>query len=119
MSRSKYGSKKIVNSYGAFDSKREFERFLQLHSMEKMGVIKNLRRQVKFELLPNQRLEGRVVERAVSYIADFVYVNSKGEEVVEDSKGFRTPEYIIKRKLMLYVKKSEYMRCKHEKYRCY
>lgn len=99
---SKYHAKKVVNEHGRFDSKKEYERFLQLRSMEQMGVIKDLRRQVKFELLPSQKINSQVVERAVSYIADFVYVNSKGEEVVEDSKGFRTPEYIIKRKLMLF-----------------
>lgn len=45
---------------------------------------------------------GKVVERECSYKADFVYTEG-GETVVEDVKGYRTKEYIIKRKLMLHV----------------
>ena len=56
--------------------------------------------QVAFELIPAQKAGGRS-ERACKYVADFVYTKS-GEVVVEDVKGHRTPEYIIKRKLMLW-----------------
>lgn len=38
-----------------------------------------------------------LLERGVYYIADFVYYRD-GEYVVEDTKGVRTKEYIIKRK---------------------
>lgn len=71
--------------------------------MERSGQITGLKRQVKFELLPAQRDgNGKVVERAVSYVADFVYKDKQDNLVVEDTKGIRTKEYIIKRKLMLF-----------------
>lgn len=79
--------------------------------MQKAGKIKELKCQVPYELIPSQRINGRVVERAVSYIADFTYVTEDGLEVVEDVKPFdkkkgrfiETPEFVIKRKLMLKV----------------
>lgn len=96
----KYGNQKTEFEGLSFDSKHEFERWVDLRLLEKAGEIQNLRRQVKFELLPAQRGELRT-ERGVSYIADFVY-EQDGKTVVEDakSKATRTPEYIIKRKLM-------------------
>lgn len=69
--------------------------------MEKAGEIKNLKRQVKFSLLPSQKINGKVVERPVVYIADFVY-EQNGKTIVEDAKGHRTKDYILKRKLMLF-----------------
>ena len=53
-------------------------------------------------MIPAQYIDGKCVERSVKYKADFFYTKD-GELVVEDTKGFRTPDYIIKRKLMLYV----------------
>lgn len=86
------------------DSKKEAMRWCQLKLLQKTGVIKDLDRQVKFELIPKQ--DG---EKPVSYIADFVYYDKElGVKVVEDVKSPATrkrPEYIIKRKLMLYIHK--------------
>lgn len=101
MYRSKYKAQKVKTADGVFDSKKEYARWLELKSMERNGVISNLQRQVPFELVPHQKLHGKVIERAVNYFADFVYT-FEGEQVVEDAKGVRTPEYVIKRKLMLY-----------------
>lgn len=99
----KYNSKKTVVDGQTFDSKKEATRYQELVLLEKAGVIKNLSRQVKFVLIPSQRDEnGKVIERECSYKADFVYTEG-GETVVEDVKGYRTKEYIIKRKLMLHV----------------
>lgn len=100
---SKYNSKKTVVDGQKFDSKKEANRYQELVLLEKAGVIKNLSRQVKFVLIPSQRDEatGKVIERECSYKADFKY-EEDGKTVVEDVKGFRTKEYIIKRKLMLY-----------------
>lgn len=100
---SKYKSKKTVVDGQKFDSKKEAARYQELLLLEKAGVIKNLSRQVKFVLIPSQRDEatGKVVERECSYKADFVY-EEDGKTVVEDVKGFRTKEYIIKRKLLLW-----------------
>ena len=98
----KYNNKKITVDGQIFDSKKEASRYKELLLMEKEGVIKNLSRQVKFVLIPSQRDEnGKVIERECSYKADFKY-EEDGKTVVEDVKGFRTKEYIIKRKLMLY-----------------
>lgn len=115
---SKYGAKKC-QMYGiVFDSKHEAERYIILRDMEKMGEISELHLQVPYELIPEQREKsteiyksgpnkgqnkpGKLIERPLSYIADFVYRDKDGNVVVEDAKGMRTKEYIIKRKLMLY-----------------
>ena len=100
--RSKYRNQKVTVGGEAFDSKKEANRWLELVQMEKSGRISNLRRQVKYVLIPSQRQCGKVIERECSYYADFVYMFG-GVEIVEDAKGIRTKEYIIKRKLMLWV----------------
>lgn len=98
----KYHNKKTEVDGIVFDSKREAERYKELRLMEQAGEITGLTRQQAFTLIPAQRIGGNLVERAVVYVADFCYYKN-GEYVVEDSKGFRTPEYKIKRKLMLYT----------------
>lgn len=115
----KYGNKKYTTEDGiTFDSLREACRYSELKALEKAGVIHDLRRQVKFVLIPTQREQGtevykkgkragekkpgRMLEKECCYYADFVYYEN-GQQVVEDSKGFRTPEYLLKRKLMLWV----------------
>lgn len=94
---SKYHNKK---SWG-FDSKKERLRYQELLLMERAGKIQGLTRQVRFELIPAQYQNGKCIERACNYIADFTYWVGN-EFVVEDCKGFRTDVYKIKRKLMLY-----------------
>ena len=100
---SKYRAKKTEVDGIVFDSKKEAQRFMELELLVKNGAISNLQRQVKFELIPSQKIDGKVAERACSYVADFVYLDKQGNTIVEDTKGFRTADYIIKRKLMLYV----------------
>lgn len=98
----KYNNKKITVNGQVFDSKKEANRYQELLLLEKAGVIKNLSRQVKFVLIPSQRDEnGKVIERECSYKADFTYEEGI-KTVVEDVKGYRTKEYIIKRKLLLW-----------------
>lgn len=99
---SKYNSRKTVVDGITFDSAKEAQRYRELTLLEKAGVISGLTRQQAFTLLPNQKIDGKVVERAVKYVADFCYYRD-GEYIVEDTKGFRTADYIIKRKLMLYT----------------
>lgn len=95
---SKYGNRKMKSPDGqVFDSVKEFHRWGVLKLLERAGKISDLKRQVKYELIPKQ--EG---ERACTYIADFVYYEN-GKLVVEDSKGFKTDAYKIKKKLMLWV----------------
>lgn len=99
----KYGAQKITVNGVTFDSKKEAYRWHELKLLERGKAIKDLRRQVKFELLPSQKYKGETVERAVNYIADFVYTDIRtGEFIVEDTKGAKTKDYIIKRKMMLY-----------------
>ena len=100
----KYRSKKTEVDGIKFDSKREANRWIELKRLEDVGEISHLQRQVKYELIPSQRIDGKVVERPCTYIADFVYHKlGSNEVVVEDTKGFRTADYVIKRKLMLKV----------------
>ena len=101
--KSKYGSNKIVVDGIKFDSVKEATRWQELKILEKAGEVSNLQRQVKYEVLPVQRDKGKVLERPVYYIADFVYTDTDGNTVCEDTKGYKTKEYIIKRKLMLYM----------------
>lgn len=98
----KYGNRKIVRDGIEFDSIKECQRYCELKLMQRAGLLSDLQTQVSFELIPAQRIDGKVVERAVNYIADFVY-QQNGQKVVEDTKGYKTPEYIIKRKLMLWI----------------
>lgn len=94
---SKYHNIKTRTTDGVVhDSIKEANRWCELNLLLKAGIITDLQRQVKFELLPKQ--EG---ERAVHYIADFVYTEN-GKKVVEDVKGVRTKEYLLKRKMLLY-----------------
>lgn len=102
--KGKYGNTKTVDTSGRkFDSKREQKRFVELQHLQVSGLISDLKTQVRFELVPKQEKPGGGTERAVHYVADFVYFTKGGEQVVEDTKGFRTPDYVIKRKLMLSV----------------
>ena len=98
----KYGNRTVTLNGEKFDSHKEARRYGELVLLERAGQISNLERQVRFELIPSQYRDGKCVERAAHYIADFVYMED-GTKVVEDTKGFRTPEYKIKRKLLLYM----------------
>lgn len=99
-----------------FDSKKEARRYGELSLLQRGGVISELELQKEFELVPaqsetfprygknGQRLKDgtRCIEKPVKYKADFVY-KENGVLVVEDTKGVKTKDYIIKRKLMLYI----------------
>lgn len=112
--RSKYHSRKITKDGETFDSIKEYRRWCELKLLERAGSITDLKRQVKYILLPTQyeyvlnfktkqAEKGKLIERECAYIADFVYKDEYGTTVVEDAKGFKTKEYVIKRKLMLYI----------------
>lgn len=116
MSYSKYHAKKVKTGGQTFDSRKEYKRYCELMLLEAGGEIRNLKRQVKYILIPAQYepstetytkgkhkgepKRGKLLERECAYYADFVYTVN-GETVVEDCKGMRTSEYKIKRKLML------------------
>ena len=115
---SKYKNRKKFVDGIEFDSVKEARRWSELKLLEKAREISDLRRQVKFVLIESQYEEssevyqrgknkgkpkrGKILEHECSYIADFVYTDEKtGKTVVEDTKGFKTKDYIIKRKLLL------------------
>lgn len=92
----KYRNKKVMTDEGAFDSQKEYHRWCELKLLEKAGHIHGLQRQVKYELIPTKKPLHKC-----SYIADFVYFTTDPIElIVEDTKGVRTKEYQIKKKLM-------------------
>lgn len=122
-SRNKYKNKKIFRDGEWFDSIHEYKRYRELLLLQRTGEISDLRRQVPFELIPAQyediptgefyvrgerkgqeKIKRVCVEQSVVYNADFVYTMD-GKTVVEDTKSdpTKTKDYIIKRKLMLYV----------------
>lgn len=113
----KYNAKKVSVDGIEFDSKKEAKRYQELLLLQKAGEIYLLERQKVYELLPAQRdpdtvgkrggvIKGKLLERAVEYVADFVYTDKNGKTVVEDVKGFREggayAVFVLKRKLMLY-----------------
>lgn len=96
MQRLKFGNKKTIRNGLIFDSKREAARYDQLLLLERAGRIRNLRRQVKYEL----RVNGVLI---ATYRADFVYEELERDawtEVVEDSKGYPNDRWPMKKKLM-------------------
>lgn len=95
----KYGARKS----GGYDSRKEHRRASVLKMWQRAGLISDLREQVSFQLIPAQRDKDGNHIRPCSYIADFVYKDSDGNQVVEDTKGVRTDVYKIKKKLMLQV----------------
>lgn len=97
----KYGARKVTNRHGDFDSAKEARRYQKLLLLMMAGEINNLQRQVVFRLVPGMKLEGEDRKRPdLRYVADFVYNTKDGVEVIEDAKGFKTPEYKIKKHLM-------------------
>lgn len=118
----KLHNQKVERGGRIFDSKREADRYDELRLLETQGAIRDLECQKEYLLIPAQykteerygangrRIKDKQVllERAVTYVADFVY-DQDGETVVEDSKGYRNPssapyaKFVLKRKLMLWV----------------
>lgn len=110
--RNKYGNKKAKHDGIIFDSRRERNRYITLSALQRAGEISDLRMQVSFELIPavyetvekqlktKVKMVERCVQKATHYIADFVYKDKDGNLVVEDSKGVKTKEYILKKKMM-------------------
>ena len=113
MRSQKYHNRKAVVDGIEFHSVKEARRHQELLLLQRAGVIQDLQRQVEFELIPAQRepdtigvrggvKKGKTIEHKVSYIADFTY-KENGQLIVEDTKGYPTKDFIIKRKLLLWV----------------
>lgn len=117
----KFNDRKVVVNGMVFDSHKEYERYLQLCLLLRVGKIFKLDRQAVFELIPaqyesyerygkrGQRLKDgrRCIEKACTYKADFVYYDDQGNCIVEDCKGYKKGAaydlFCVKRKLMLSV----------------
>jgi len=107
-SKSKYKNKPVTVDNIRFPSVKEATRYKELTLLQKAGKITNLALQVPYILIPAQyaMVDGKkkCIERSVKYVADFVYYDTEAEQwIVEDTKGMRTKEYILKRKLMLHT----------------
>lgn len=113
----KFRPSPIDTEYGHFDSKSEYERYLLLLDMERNGLITDLKRQVTYELLPQQTKVVRkelktkvkevvkVVEQDMKYTCDFTYYDKDGEFIAEEHKGskWNVDEAVrIKKKLLYY-----------------
>ena len=100
--KNKWGNKPVTIDGIWFQSIKEGNRWCELKLLERAKTISNLERQVRFELTPKMvRSDGKIEDKS-SYIADFVYIEN-GKRVVEDSKGARLPDYMLKRKMMLFI----------------
>lgn len=101
----KYFGENVVVDGETYDSLNEYYRWSHLRQLELDGKISELKRNIKYVLVPAQQQDGKLVEYEVSYTADFEYILD-GEKVVEDIKSYaRGASYqlfSIKRKLMLY-----------------
>lgn len=114
MKYSKYKALKTKIDDIVFDSALEAKRYKQLKLLEDAGAIKNLQLQPKFNLMDSYKYNGKTI-RAIIYIADFMY-EEDGKRIVEDVKGIRTKDYIIKSKLFIkkYILELEYVDEFHE-----
>ena len=101
----KYNNKKVVIDNITFDSKLEATRYRELKLLERKGIIKDLVLQPSYELIPSFK-KGNKTYRKTCYIADFCYYdNELGKTIIEDTKGFKTDVYILKKKLFEYQNK--------------
>jgi hypothetical protein len=91
----KYHAKKTVVDGITFDSLMEANRWIELRLLEKRGIIRELRRQVRFEIIRKTRKT-----RAHYYTADFTYIENN-TLIVEDVKGILTRDYILRRDLLI------------------
>lgn len=98
--QSKYKNKKVIYNGIKFDSKKERNYYIKLKLLEEKGIISNLKLQVKFELQPSFKFNGKTI-RSINYIADFTYIQDNKLHIV-DTKGVRTEVYRIKKKMMQY-----------------
>lgn len=97
----KYRAKRVQIGAESFDSRKEAKRFCDLQMLERGGEIADLERQVK---IPLEGRDGPILTptgRKAHYVADFVYHDTRtGQTVIEDVKGMRTPEYLLKRAIL-------------------
>lgn len=103
--KNKYHNKKIYFGGVLFDSKKEYSYFCKLKLMEQVGMIRDLKRQVPFELIPTYKINGKTI-RKMQYIADFTYITTEDNKLhvvdIKGSKNTITEAFKIKKKLFEY-----------------
>ena len=100
----KYHNKKCIYKYMTLDSKKERDYYVILEMMLKNKQITDLKTQVKFELQPSFKFNGKTI-RSISYIADFTYIDKKNKLHIIDVKSEATKKdkvYIFKKKIFQY-----------------
>lgn len=118
-SKHKYNAKSVDNQFGHFDSNAEFLRYLNLLDQQRMGLIKDIKKHVRFEIVPSikvmvekkmktkTKLVERVDESARHYTCDFMYTRvSDGVTVIEDVKSEMTAkirDYGLRKHLMKWL----------------
>ena len=99
---SKYGNTKACVDGITFDSRLEARRYCELKYLLRAGLIRDLQLQPTFELIPAFEKNG-VKYKRTTYKADFAYFDvEQGKTIIEDTKGYRTREFILKKKLFEY-----------------
>jgi hypothetical protein len=102
----KFNAEKVIEENKTFDSKHEKRRYDALLQMQRIGLIQDLKTQVKFDLVPKVRYPAAgKTSRGRTYIADFTYMKD-GELVVEDAKSKITAQdstYSLKKHLMMHI----------------
>lgn len=98
-SYNKYKNQKTQYKGISFDSKKECEYFIYLESLEAQGEISELQRQVRFELQPAFKHNGKTI-RSINYVADFTFKDKNGNLHIVDTKGIKTEVYKLKKKMM-------------------
>lgn len=98
----KYRNQKITIDGITFDSKLEARRFRELKLLERAKEIEQLQLQPEFELIPSFKKNGKTIRKTI-YKGDFSYIDKRtGKLIVEDTKGYKTKEYILKKKMFEY-----------------
>lgn len=100
-SYNKYKNQRTQYKGISFDSKKECEYYIYLENLEAQGAISELKRQVRFELQPSFKHNGKTI-RAITYVADFTFYDKQGKFHIVDTKGFKPKEYLLKKKMMQY-----------------
>ena len=101
--KSKYGAKRTMVDGIMFDSKAEAARYVFLKARLDAGEISHLELQPVFKLSNGTRpvlikSKGYPNGRQVKYVADFAYFCPvENKRIIEDCKGFRTKEFILKK----------------------
>lgn len=98
---SKYKNEKVIIDGIPFDSKKEGNHYLELRLLERQGLIRDIGLQTRFELLPPYKKNGKTI-KGIYYFADFTYYQDN-KLIVEDTKGYRTEVYKLKKKIFEYV----------------